>query len=422
MDAKPSPQAAPVDPNDEPAVPQSLVTDLPARPSSKGAPTLQAFAYVTDEESETVLKRSFANIGLSDMHVVRGDIDAAIQELTRKAWPRLLVVDVAGLADPMGRVTKLADISDPATEVFVVGDRNDIVLYREMKQSGVSEYFFKPLVTGVVTRAFSVALRGAPAELAQRTGRIVVSMGVRGGVGATTLATQAAWFLAEERQRRVLMLDLDLQSGDAALQLDVSPTHALREALEHPDRLDDLFLERGVIHVTDRLGLLASLEPLSDSVPLSQEAVLQLVHSLAERYRFVIVDLPNATAIGMPKLLEMANTILLVSDGSLHSAREVSRWRERIGRNSADRTTLHVLNKAGADGSLPEPEFRRALGLPPDITIAYERDIAKAAVLGAKALHETSAMRRAMPALTRELAGSNPDSGAKATLWHRVFG
>ena len=55
-----------------------------------------------------------------------------------------------------------------------------------------------------------------------------------------------------------MLVDLNMDSGDAALELAASPTNALHEALESPERVDKLFLERGALHAGDRLDLLAS--------------------------------------------------------------------------------------------------------------------------------------------------------------------
>jgi len=69
-------------------------------------------------------------------------------------------------------------------------------------------------------------------DLASPTGKLILVMGARGGVGATTMAVRIASGLAEHPPRPVLLVDLDLQFGDAVLQLDATPSHALREALE----------------------------------------------------------------------------------------------------------------------------------------------------------------------------------------------
>lgn len=399
--------------------PQPTVAPPVARGATSAPPG--AMAFVLDEESEGVIRRSFANLGIVDDRIVRGGIDEAMGDLVKHGAPRLLVVDVSGLADPMGAVARLSEVCDPATEVVIVGARNDIVLYRDMKAAGVAEYFFKPLISSVMTRVLGGISTGVFQRQSPRTGKLVVVLGVRGGVGATTIATQTAWHLAEERQRRVLLLDLDLQSGDAALQLDATPTDALSNALQHPERVDDLFLDRGVTQVSDKFSLLAAFEALSAVAGPSEDAVLQLIGTLTKRYRFVLVDLPPVMALQQPKLLAAANTILLVSNGSLISAREVARWRDRIGPNTPERTTLHVFNMMGADGSLPQAEFERAAATAPDISIAYDREVAKTSVLGAKALHGGATMKRGMATLTRELVGGEHETRQRS-LWNRIFG
>jgi pilus assembly protein CpaE len=248
---------------------------------------------------------------------------------------------------------------------------------------------------------------------------LVFVVGARGGVGATTVATSLAWYFAEIRQRRTLLLDLDLHAGDTALQLDVQPSHALREALGDPKRIDELFLDRGVMPVTERLGLLAANEPLSDRVVLNEDAVMQLLHKILAHYRYVLVDLPGEAALSVPKLLHMPSTLLLISDGSITAIREVARWRDFIGANTPERRLFHVLNKKNAVGALPEQEMLRVIP-PPDISIRWDRRIDSATALGTKTVQQCSAIRDGMAALSLRLSGATVD--AVPSLWKRVFG
>ena len=400
------------------------VAVVPADKPPAKAPVSSVGAFLTDRDSEGVMRRCLSDLGLSDGTITHGTIDTAIENLTRHGSPAILVVDVTGIDDPMMRLQRLAEICDPKTEVIVVGDRNDIVLYRDLKAFGVAEYFFKPLVSTLVARAIGKATLSSGAATSEgyvlRTGKLVIVLGVRGGVGATTIAVNAAHFLAESRGRRVVLLDLDLQTGDAALQLDVTPSHALRESLEHPDRIDELFLERGVANVTPHLSLLASLESLADPLLAPEDGVLRLVEKLMRHYRYVVVELPVDAAIRFNKLLHLPSTLVLVSDGSLASAREVARWRARIGTNTPERSILHILNKRGGDASLPEKELMRALTKAPDLSIPYDREIAARSGLGIKAVQSSATMHRGMIDLARILTGAA--AGESASLWRRIFG
>jgi pilus assembly protein CpaE len=133
----------------------------------------------------------------------------------------------------------------------------------------------------------------------------------------------------------------------------------------------------------------------------------------------VLVDLPGEIALSFPKLLHMPSTLLLVSDGSIASIREVARWRDFIGPNTPERRLLHVLNKKNVVGALPQEEMLRVIP-PPDIAIDWDRQIIAAAALGTKTVQQCGAIRDGMAALSLRLSGVG-DEPARS-LWKRVFG
>jgi pilus assembly protein CpaE len=383
------------------------------------APAPLVMIYVRDRDSEGIIRQSLSDLGIRDARFVAGGVAVAIKELAQQASPQLLIVDVGGVSDPVERIHALGEVCEPGTGVIAVGDTNDIILFRDLKDAGVFEYFFKPLVSNLVSRACNNILTGNPEQKQARTGKLVFGLGVRGGVGNTTLLVRLAWNLAQVRLRRVILVDLDLYSGDAALQLDAVPTHALREALEHPERVDELFLARGVTHVTDRLHLLASLEPITAPGTLEEDGVLALLGSLLHTYHYVFVDIPPTRAPWLTRTLHLPSICVLVSDETLVSARDVARWREHIGPNSPERTTLHILNKSGAPGSLPLEEFERAAGKPADIVVPYEREIAAAAKLGRQGMEKSTALQRGLALMLRHIAGEQVK--AQGSLFARWF-
>ncbi|MDR3470278.1 MAG: response regulator receiver protein [Devosia sp.] len=386
-----------------------------ASPDASGA-----MVYLRDSDSEAVLRQCLADLGLAAASYTSGGIENAIADLAHHDSPRLLVVDITGTAEPVTRVAELAQLCAPSTGVIIIGDTNDVVLYRQLRAEGVVEYFFKPLVANLVGETCSFILSGTTPQHQSRTGKLVTVLGVHGGVGATSIATSAGWHVAELRHRHALLLDLDLNEGDMALQLDQIPNDTLYEALQQPDRVDTVFLERGVTHVTPRLDLLASLEPLDATVGLREESVVALLANLLDRYRYVFVDLPPLLAPQLLGVLRLPGICILVSDRSLVAARDVSRWRQKIGPNTAERQTLHIVNKAGADNGLPEEEFIRAVGRAPDLVIPYNRDISLASVKGAKSLGTDNPLERALLPVLRLITGEPPE--AHHSLFDRLFG
>lgn len=399
------------------------MTDAPETAATRPAPragTTLVQVFVRDEDSKATLRQSFSNLNVRDTQFVVGDIETAVVTLSQQPSPRLLIVDISGVADPLSHVNELANVCEPNTDVIAIGDRNDIVLYRGLKHAGIAEYFFKPLVVDVVSRTCNSILNGTATPDTTRTGKLVFVLGVRGGVGSTTVAVNTAWLLAETRQRWVMLLDLDLQNGDSALQLDAVPSHALREAVEHPERVDKLFLERAVISVEQRIDLLASLEPLGEPIVFNKTAVIGLLVSLLQRYRFVFVDLPASSAAQLMQVLDIPSMCVLVSDGTLASARDTARWTAWMGIAAPQRAVLHLLNRHGAPEALPDAEFVRAAGRAPDITIPYDKEIASASILGIKGTHKCATLKRGLAPLLRQLAGEQVT--IRSSLLKRIFG
>ncbi len=391
-------------------LPQDAGASAPAqRATSAGGPS--ALVYVRDEDSESVVRQALGDLRISDVEYKTGGVVVAITELSKKPAPRLLIVDASGLADPAAAVSEVIGLCVPSTAVLVIGDSNDIRLYRELLDAGASEYFFKPLVTSLVSRACADAFSSErdPAERQRRApvrkGKLILVVGARGGVGATTIAVRTAWGLAEHPPRPVAFVDLDLQFGDAALQMGAVPNHALREGLAMPDRVDDLFMERGLIPITERLDLLASLESLEQPVSFEEDALMSLLENLRHRYRYVVVDLPTFQAVAFPRVVHLPSMLLLVSDASLASARDVARLNALIGPNTPERTTMHILNKNGSPGSLPIAEFARGAGAAADVVIPWSRQIGVAGNEGVKAAPDCPALDSAMTPLFARVAG-----------------
>jgi pilus assembly protein CpaE len=375
-----------------------------------------AMVFVRDRDSEGVIRQCLNDLGVTACEFKNGGVDDAISELAARSSPRLLIVDVRGIEEPVARIRELANVCDPSTGVLVIGEANDIRLYRELKAAGIVEYYYTPLVRALVMQTCHGILTGSTAQLPSRTGKLIFVIGVRGGAGATTIAVATAWHFAEANKRRVTLLDLDLQFGDAALQLDTSPSHALVEALDHPERVDELFLDRGMAHAGERLGVMAALEPLNDTLVPEEPAVLLLLERLLNRSRYVFVEMPAASAPHLMKALHLPGTILLVSSGSLVCARDLARLREKLGPNSAERTTVHILNRSGSGESLSDEEFTRAAEAAPDVIVPFSNDIAVASRLGVQGLEKCAALQRGLVPLYRQLSGEEAAAPEKWRL------
>src|SRR5690606_6079982 len=90
-------------------------------------------AFVKDAESEAELSQYLKAGTLTDTRVARGSIEDAIAWLQRMGRsPQRLVVDISGSSSPLDELDQLANACEPSVQVYVVGDRNDVGLYRNL--------------------------------------------------------------------------------------------------------------------------------------------------------------------------------------------------------------------------------------------------------------------------------------------------
>lgn len=393
-------------------------------PSADRAPLI---AFVTDVESDAILRETLlAEMG-EGAEVRRGDIVAATKSLKRSSTPLALVVDVSGVEQPLTALEELALVVEPDVRVLVIGERQDAAFYRQLTRGlGVLEYLFKPLTQEMVARHLLPYLRqgGTQRDMHLRGGRVITVTGVRGGVGATTIAANLAWHLGEEARRHTVLFDADLHAGAAALLLGARTTNGLRAALEHPERVDELFVERTAQPVGERLHVLAAEEKPGEAVMAQPGAAARLITMLRRRYNFVIVDLPARSAPAAREVLDMAHQRILVTDPSLAGAREMLRYGAIPNAPTQSRRAVSVLNCVGQPGLLTTKQIKEAMGEEPDLVIPWLPKVVPAAAdLGEAAGAKRGPFRTALLKLVQEVASirAEGEEEQKRGLFARWF-
>ncbi len=378
-------------------------------------------AFIDDEASTAALRAGLAGLG-DLMEVKRGGLRQAVRFLRTLAPVSAAIIDISGLADPRTDLDELARVCPPDVGVFLIGENTDIGFYRLVVHDlGATDYVPKPLTRDLVQRLLLPRLSGAAPDLPDaRAGHVIAVCGARGGVGATTIAVNAALRLAGLGQGQSALLDLNLRNGTAAMMLGAKPGPGLRIALQEPARIDALFLERVAISVQPRLRLIAgeeSGEPLGVLPPEGVEHVLDLLRS---KFNFIFVDLPVPLRPEMKRVLAVARNVVVVFHPDLPSLRDAQTIRQAALVATGSDRVLTVLNRATLRGGLNRDLVQRALGQPPDIAIPdLGNRMVESINLGVPALQRVPALARHLMPLVREVAGLR--SEAPRSLLRRII-
>jgi pilus assembly protein CpaE len=166
-----------------------------------------------------------------------------------------------------------------------------------------------------------------PDEPEARQGEVVTVFSAKGGCGKTTLATNLAVVLSRVDSQRVCLVDLDLDFGDVAISLRLTPARTLLDAaeLQKSGRLGDgeSSLEGLTTPFSPQLDcVLAPAEP-GDGDRISAELVTGLLGELRTRYDYIVVDTPSHFTDHVLAALDSTDHYVLVTTPEIPSLKNL---------------------------------------------------------------------------------------------------
>lgn len=386
----------------------------------------QFLAFVADDETYSVVDQVVGEMMLPHAAIRQGGVKEAAKHLGEQRSPKLLLIDVSGSDLPLSDINTLADVCEPGVTVVAVGERNDCGLFRDLLQHGVADYLVKPITPALLQKAILNATeQSGVIKGNHKLGKLVAVTGTRGGVGATSVAASVAWLIAQERRRRVGLVDLDLQFGTVALSLDLEPSHGLREALENPNRIDGLFMDRVLIQHSDRLFVLSAEESPDETLLLDYGAVDLLMTELRNKFHYVVVDLPRTASACTQQVLQSATDLILVTDLSLAGMRDTMRMVGMMPTTNASCATTLVVNRVGEhkQGEMPRAEFEKGVGRKLDLMLPFDaKTVAAATNFGQPVASGKGPVAAGLRELTERLCGPQVGAArARSGVWQKLL-
>lgn len=362
-------------------------------------------AFVKDQENRDTARAVAIRNGWSEGSVHYGDVRQAIVYLKEQAIPRMLLVEVPSADEAPELLDRLADVCTPDMRVIIAGSINEFSFYSWLKSIGIEHYLLQPFSEDDLQQALKRNGRETAHEEGGEDGQLIACMGARGGVGATTVVSNLAWLLAKEYQQPTVLVDMDPYFGTAAMAFDVQPGHGLCDALEKPDRIDALFLDRVLMQYDPNLSLLCAEASLQELLASSADCAVPLIAELRQKFRYILVDLPRIPTPLNRSLLGQADQVMLVSELSLLSLRDLLRMRDYLVQELKRPEPIVVANREGlaSKGELKKPDFDKHYGRPVDIHLPCMME-AFAATNSGEMLLDTTRNSTALEALHR-LAG-----------------
>ena len=252
----------------------------------------------------------------------------------------------------------------PETAIFAVSSQSQPDLIIQAMRSGCSEYLVKPLESEQLLNAVARVGGRRREKKEQAKAQLLAFIGAKGGCGVTTTVTQLGAFLSKSYSRRVLIVDLHPDFGDAALYLGLTKyRYHSYELVENTDRLDAELLQSFVLHHSSGIDLIPAPQGTEPARPLMAGALVQTFEFLRLRYEFILVDLPPGLNDAHLELIRCCDQINIIAIAEVSALRNVVRQTDYFTGKQIPAERLRViLNRHQNRGLISEEQIERVIG------------------------------------------------------------
>jgi len=295
---------------------------------------------------------------------------------------RVVVHATRSTSFPGGEVAAIRE-QTRAPIVILASGESTALLEEALDAEGVADVLLLPQLTENVVFALRKAAHAGRRLVAEggtsRQGRIITVFSPKGGTGKTVTATNLAASFAKHEGKRTLLLDLDLQFGDAAIMLGLEPEKTIYDLVVAPGELDSEKLAGYITKHTCGLDILpAPLRP-EDAELVTESKLARLLEVARESYDLIVVDTSPFFHGPMLATLDRTDELLMVCGLDVPTLKNVRLSMQTLELLSFPASRIKfVLNRANSKVGMKKSEVEGAL----DVKIGFEIPSDRAVPLG----------------------------------------
>lgn len=304
------------------------------------------------------------------LDLVLVEADAPVDSSTLSGAAAAVVQVTEGDEKSIARFKKLAASDVP---LIAAAYEPSLAFVRSLVRTGAHDVVPLPLDMGELETALDPVRKMVESQAKRaRAGhqKVVTIIKSEGGVGATALLTQLATrFAAHEHAagRECCLIDLDVQFGDAALQLGMQPNLTLTELLEAGKRVDGEMLRSVAAQHSSGLRVISAPREIMPLESMTSDQLLAIVELASAEFGTVFIDFPANWTNWSLSLLARSDLVLMVTElrvPSLHRARrqldllasqDMQTLDVRIVLNRSEKGFFRTLGPADAERVLHKP-------------------------------------------------------------------
>ena len=316
--------------------------------------------------------------------------------------------------------------TEPRPAIFALLRERSPGLMKRVLRAGADELLFLPLDTGDATRALLKISESRRREDQTGMGTVVSLVSLVGGVGVTSLAGNLALSLRYTLDKRVAIIDLDLQASALSVFLNVEPDRTVMALAEGDKKIDSIQLESALSKHGSGIYLLAAPKRIEDSELVTDGTVSNVIEIMRQLFDYVIVDCGTHIDATKVSAWERSQQLFYVLDQSIGAARCAWRFVDlcgRLGLNNLE--PAFVISRFISNHPISEEQLSHTLARPIYAKIPRDEKVLERVQLSAQDLWQVapnSPLTKSVEEMSRKLDGvSDLDAGRNGSIVSRLF-
>jgi pilus assembly protein CpaE len=240
---------------------------------------------------------------------------------TSEGVPDIVLLDLGRDADAFFAFGAQMRRTRPTTKLVAVSTVSPPThqLLLEAMRGGVQDFLAKPVSLDVLKQMLTRFAVELDAEERPSLNKLIVVMGAKGGVGATTVAVNLGVQLSVFAHKHVALLDFAQPLGNVHLLLDLHAKFGLRDAVDNLDRLDSHFFARLLTPHKTKLDVLVGTTQPEEWQTIAVPSLERVVNVAQGNFDEVLLDMGSQFSTAWSPILKMARMILIVAEANVPS-------------------------------------------------------------------------------------------------------
>ena len=204
-------------------------------------------------------------------------------------------------------------------------------------------------------------------------GQVYTVFSTKGGVGKTFVSINLAASLAKNQEKRVVLVDLDLDFGNAALALNLYPKFTISDIVDDIRHIDSDLIESYLVpHESGIKVLPANLQQQMNEF-INADHIRIIIEALRESFDYVIIDMPARFFETIMPALALADHLLVITTPEISSVRNIKALLVTLKELNFPQSKIRIiLNKEDSKGDIKQKDVEATLNKKVDAAIGFD--------------------------------------------------